>query len=67
MALPKPIRYVAALTICLFVFFLQVFRSEPTQMNLPENVSAGSKVQAWDHDPQLDRESRHLYNTYNQD
>ena len=57
MALPKPIRILAAATICIFVFlFLQLFRSEPGQMKMPESVPAGQKYQDWGHDPQLDRE-----------
>jgi mannosyltransferase len=57
MALPKPVRILAAVTICLFLFlFLQLFRAEPGQLKMPESAPTGKKFQEWEHDPQLDRE-----------
>jgi hypothetical protein len=57
MTLPRPIRILAAVTICIFLFlFFQVFQSESGQVKLPESPPVvGMKYQEWDHDPQLDR------------
>lgn len=77
MALPKAIRVLAALTICL-LFYLgaQVFRA-PAEMQFPDVQFSAPKdgapapkkeYQEWDHDPQLDRKLQlgglERYNVY---
>jgi mannosyltransferase len=58
MALPKPIRFLAAVTLCIFVFmFLQILRGpSDTNLNLPSTLSSlpSLKSGTW-RDPQLDR------------
>lgn len=54
MALPKGMRVLAALTMCIFFYlFLQILRAPAGEMQMPEKVP-GSTLQEWDHDPQLD-------------
>lgn len=51
-------RYLAAATVCIFLFlFLQLLRSPPpqTEIRVPSTKVALTKHGEWDHDPQLDR------------
>lgn len=57
MALPKSMRYLAAATLCIFVFiFVQLLNAPQTELRLP-NSRAGAHhgKDVGDRDPQLDR------------
>ena len=57
MALPKSMRALGAVTICIFFYMiLQIYRA-PAEIQPPEKAGeeSKSKLQNWDHDPQLDR------------
>ena len=52
MALPKSMRFLAAITLCIFVYMLlQIFKA-PAALRPPESTT---KLKTWDHDPQSDR------------
>jgi mannosyltransferase len=58
MALPKSMRYLAAATLCIFVYlFVQLLHTSPTELHIPTgNPSASQHGQVDpDRDPQLDR------------
>jgi mannosyltransferase len=63
MTIPKPMRILGALTLCIIVFlFMQVFRAEPAAIEMPGSEKKGSKgnentLKQWTHDPQEDGKS----------
>lgn len=62
MALPKSMRYLAAATLCIFVYlFLQLLATPDAALQLPASKPPTSKHGEWHHDPQLDRTSAFLY------
>lgn len=56
MALPKSIRVLAAVTLCLFFYMVVLIFRAPAELAPPSTPhSSDSKVGDWTHDPQLDR------------
>lgn len=57
MALPKSMRYLAAATLCIFVFiFVQLLNAPQTELHLPNSgTGAYHGKYVGDRDPQLDR------------
>jgi hypothetical protein len=57
MALPKSMRYLAAATLCIFVYlFVQLLHSPQTELLIPNSKPSTQHVQG-DRDPQLDRKT----------
>jgi hypothetical protein len=57
MALPKSMRYLAAATVCIFVYlFLQILHAPQTEIHLPTSKLPGLKYSNTDREPQLDRQ-----------
>jgi mannosyltransferase len=55
MALPKSMRYLAAATLCIFVYlFVQLLHSPQTELLIPNNKPSTQHVHG-DRDPLLDR------------
>jgi hypothetical protein len=55
MALPKSMRYLAAATLCIFVYlFVQLLHSPQTELLIPNSKPSTQHAQG-DRDPQLDR------------
>jgi len=63
MALPKPMRYLAAVTLCIFVYLFAQILSKPGPegtLQVPDKsrLATDSKHWGdWDHDPQQDRKA----------
>jgi mannosyltransferase len=56
MALPKSMRYLAAATLCIFVFlFVQLLHTPKTELLIPSGKPSASQHGQGDRDPQLDR------------
>jgi len=55
MALPKSMRYLAAATLCIFLYLLvQLLASPHAEIQLPASKPSSLKPISKDHDPQLD-------------
>jgi mannosyltransferase len=55
MALPKSMRFLAAVTLCIFFYMLVLIYKAPSEIQAPSKTPPANTLQEWDHDPQLDR------------